>query len=118
MVRLNNMNWIELTGEHQLDNIHQESSDTPVLIFKHSYRCNISRAALDRLERHWNGDEMTDVKPYFLDLLSNRQLSNAIAQVFEIEHESPQVLLISNGKVILDLSHFEIEYARIKAAIN
>lgn len=112
------MNWIELTAPDQLQNIQTESGNAPVLIFKHSYRCNISRAALDRLERNWNDNEMTHVKAYFLDLLSNRQLSDAIAGTFGVEHESPQILLISKGRAILDLSHFEIDYGQIKGAIQ
>lgn len=112
------MKWIELTELDQLHGIQTESDTAPVLIFKHSYRCNISRAALDRLERNWNDTEMTHIKAYFLDLLSNRQLSDAVAGTFGIEHESPQVLLISNGKAVLDLSHFEIDYGQIKAAIQ
>lgn len=112
------MKWIELTELDQLHGIQTESDTAPVLIFKHSYRCNISRTALDRLERNWNDTEMTHIKAYFLDLLSNRQLSDAVAGTFGIEHESPQVLLISNGKAVLDLSHFEIDYGQIKAAIQ
>lgn len=112
------MDWIVLSAEDQLQEIKNESGKNPVLIFKHSYRCNISRAALDRLERHWNDKEMEQVRPYFLDLLSNRKLSDLLAQFFEVEHESPQILLINKGKSILDLSHFEIDYLKIKAAIN
>jgi bacillithiol system protein YtxJ len=112
------MEWIELSGLDQLQEIKSESDKSPVLIFKHSHRCNISRVTLDRLERNWNKSEMRQVKPYFLDLLSNRQLSDTIAQLFKVDHESPQILLIHRGKSILDLSHFEIDYLQIKAAIN
>jgi bacillithiol system protein YtxJ len=112
------MKWIELKALDQVQEIKNESILGPVLIFKHSYRCNISRAALDRLERHWSEKEMSMVKPYFLDLLSNRKLSDELAEVFNVEHESPQILLIAKGKPILNLSHFEIDYLSIKAAIN
>lgn len=110
------MNWIELKALDQLQEIKNESN--PVLVFKHSYRCNISRTALDRLERNWNDKEMGQVKPYFLDLLANRELSTKLAQDFNVEHESPQVILINNGKPVLNLSHFEIDYQQIKAAIK
>ena len=112
------MNWIELKAQDQLQEIKNMSAEQPVLIFKHSHRCNISRAALDRLERNWNETEMGNVKPYFLDLLSYRELSGLLADQFAVEHESPQILLINNGKSVLDLSHFEIEYEQIKAAIK
>lgn len=112
------MNWTELRALDQVDEIKKESGERPVLIFKHSNRCNISRTTLDRLERHWNEREMAGVKPYFLDLINHRVLSNLLAEVFDVEHESPQILLIAKGKSILNLSHFEIDYLQIKAAIN
>lgn len=112
------MKWIELKASDQVQEIKNESIQGPVLVFKHSYRCNISRAALDRLERNWNENEMSSVKSYFLDLLSNRKLSDEVAEVFKVEHESPQILLIDDGQPILNLSHFEIDYHQIKAAIN
>lgn len=112
------MKWNELKAVDQLHNIEKESTEQAILIFKHSFRCNISRTSLDRLERHWNETEMARVKPYFLDLISYREVSNQIATQFQVEHESPQILLISNGKSILDLSHFEIDYQQIKAALK
>jgi bacillithiol system protein YtxJ len=112
------MNWHELKALDQVQEIKNESSQQTVLIFKHSHRCNISRTSLDRLERQWNELEMAHVKPYLLDLLSHRELSNSLANQFAVEHESPQVLIIENGKSILNLSHFEINYGQIKAAIK
>lgn len=112
------MKWNELKALDQLQVIKDESTQRPVLIFKHSTRCNISRATLDRLERHWNEQEMAHVKPYFLDLLSHREISNSLADQFNVEHESPQILLINKGKSTLHLSHFEIDYQEIKSAIN
>lgn len=110
------MNWISLKDSGQLDEIVTESKTKPVLIYKHSTRCNISQAALDRLERKWDSSFMGNVQPYLLDLLSFRAISSRIAEIFEVEHESPQILLISDGKSVLDLSHFDIDFERIKSA--
>jgi bacillithiol system protein YtxJ len=107
------MNWIKLISRQQLEQLKHESQSTPVLIFKHSTRCSTSRMSLDRLERNWNHEEMNKVRAYFLDLLNYREVSNAIAEFFGVEHESPQVLVISNGESILDLSHFDIDYQEI-----
>lgn len=112
------MKWHELKALDQLRVIKEESIERPVLIFKHSTRCNISRTTLDRLERHWNDQEMARVKPYFLDLLNHREISNSLATQFEVEHESPQILLIDKGRSVLHLSHFEIDYQEIRSAIN
>ncbi len=112
------MNWINLTSPAQLEQLKKESHQRPILIFKHSTRCSTSRMSLDRLERNWDEEEMNTVGAYFLDLLSYRPISNAIAEEFGVEHESPQVLIISNGQSILDLSHFEIDYQAIAKRIK
>lgn len=110
------MKWNNLTRAEELNLLQLESQQAPVIIFKHSTRCSISRAALDRLERQWNEAEMGAVKIYFVDLLSYRDVSNQIAEQFNIEHESPQVLVIRNGQVVFHRSHLGIDYSSIKAA--
>jgi bacillithiol system protein YtxJ len=112
------MNWIKLESESQLADIQQKSHDQPVLIFKHSTRCSVSRTALDRLERNWNSDELIEIQPYFLDLIANRNISTLIAEGFNVEHQSPQVLLIRNGKSIYDRSHFDIDFQSIRQEIR
>ncbi len=111
------MNWTTLTDSQQLDEILAESQKRPILIFKHSTRCGISRTALDRLERKWDNAAVGEVGRYFLDLLSFRDVSNRIADIFQVEHQSPQVLVISEGRSVLDLSHLDIEFDRIKAVL-
>ena len=108
------MTWNELTSIDQLDQLVDESKERPVLIFKHSTRCSISSTSLGRLERNWKVEEVGAVKPYYLDLISFREISNLIAQKFEVEHQSPQILVIENGKCVFDRSHLEIDYASIK----
>jgi bacillithiol system protein YtxJ len=112
------MIWSELRSAHQIDTIREESKQSPVLIFKYSSRCSISRMALDRLERNWNQSDMPMIKPYFLDLITYRDVSNQIADVFDVEHESPQVLIIENEKSIYDQSHMAIRYEAIKDAVK
>ena len=112
------MDWISLKDNRQLDEIIAESRIKPVLIYKHSTRCNISRSTLDRLERKWDVSVVGGIKRYFLDLISYRDVSNRIAEIFNVEHHSPQILVISDGRSILDLSHYEIDFDQIKSAYN
>lgn len=108
------MNWNKLENIEQLVDIDVKSHEAPVLIFKHSTRCSISAAALSRLERTWQNEEMQEVQAYYLDLLSFRTLSNAIATHYGVEHQSPQVLLIKKGNCIYHESHMGIDYNEIK----
>lgn len=74
--------------------------------------------ALDRLERNWKEAEMNGIKPYFLDLITYREISNHIAHEFGVEHESPQVLIIENERSIYDQSHMGIDYQKIREAVK
>jgi bacillithiol system protein YtxJ len=112
------MNWIKLTNKSQLDTIQTESNTDPVIIFKHSTSCSISRATLDRLDRNWKNEGLENVKTYFLDLLSYREISNSIASLYQVEHQSPQVLIIRNGKSVYDKSHFEISFDSLQSQLS
>ena len=112
----NGLNWNALTELKQLDAIVEESASTPVVIFKHSTRCSISRMALKNFEREYNLEE-SEATPYFLDLLEHRDISNEIAQKFQVIHQSPQLLLIKNGKSVYDASHSEIDAEALKSKI-
>ncbi|OZI08708.1 thioredoxin family protein [Siphonobacter sp. BAB-5385] len=105
------MNWQPLTDAEQLEAIKKESFEHPVLIYKHSTTCSISSTAKARLERQW--DDTQGISAYYLDLLRYRPLSNAIAQEFDVEHESPQVLLIRDGECVYHESHFAIRFDEV-----
>lgn len=104
------MNWIALTEEAQLDQIKEQSKQQPVVIFKHSTRCSISDMAKGRLERKAVPE---NVQFYYLDLIRYRNISNDIAKVFGVRHESPQVLLIKDGECVYDESHNGISMEEI-----
>lgn len=113
----NGLNWNALTEIKQLDSIVEESAEKPVVIFKHSTRCSISRMALKNFEREYNLEE-SEVAPYFLDLLQHRDISNEIAQKFQVIHQSPQLLLIKNGKSVYNVSHSEIDAEALKSKVE
>ena len=95
------MNWNSLSDISELNDIKSETS-LPILIFKHSTRCSISKMVLSRFEREHDTSEM---KMYLLDLLSYREISNQISEDFNIKHESPQVLVIKNGQCVAYANH-------------
>jgi bacillithiol system protein YtxJ len=108
----NNINWIDLTDLGQLNQIIQASTEKPVVVFKHSTRCSVSRMALKQFENEFN--LMDEVDTYFLDLISYRDVSNEIANRFQVVHQSPQLVLIKDGKSIYDASHSEIDALELK----
>lgn len=108
--------WEHLTEASQLESILEESKTKPVLIYKHSTRCGISSMALDRLERSWD-EEGRAIKPYFLDLIAHRDISNIVAEMFNVYHQSPQIIVIKDGKAVFDESHMGISFQAVKSVI-
>jgi bacillithiol system protein YtxJ len=104
------MNWNKLEDISDIDKINNLSKEHKVLLFKHSTRCSISSSALNRLERNWKDEDSEKLSPYYLDLLKHRNVSNAIAELYAVEHQSPQVLVIKDGKCIYSETHYGISY--------
>jgi bacillithiol system protein YtxJ len=101
------IDWNHLSSEAHIRRIIEDSFQVPQLIFKHSTRCGTSAMALGRIERQW-GPALQPVTPHFLDLLTYRKVSNAVAETFDVTHQSPQVLLIQNGVCTYATSHSDI----------
>ena len=99
------MSWITLNSLDQLNAI--KAAEGYSVIFKHSTRCSISMMAKKRVDMDLD-DLPETVKPYFLDLIAHREISNEIATLFQVHHESPQLLLIKDGECVLDQSHGDI----------
>ncbi|MFY0605558.1 MAG: bacillithiol system redox-active protein YtxJ [Cyclobacteriaceae bacterium] len=110
---MSNLKWNELTSVAQLEEIDQISQSQPVLIFKHSIRCSISAATLNRFESKWDTAEAGELKPYYLDLITYREVSNQIAAKYGVNHQSPQAIIVVGGKAIFDASHFGISFKAV-----
>ncbi|MFD0797526.1 bacillithiol system redox-active protein YtxJ [Maribacter chungangensis] len=96
--------WIPLASIGQLDEIAAASTGKTQVIFKHSTTCGISRMVLNMFTSSY-ALEVGKVDMYFLDLLANRDVSNAVAEKFQVMHQSPQMLIIKNGVVVAHDSH-------------
>ncbi|MGN6438845.1 MAG: bacillithiol system redox-active protein YtxJ [Agriterribacter sp.] len=99
------MNWKILTSEEEWNALLEASHTRPQLVYKHSTRCSISSVVKSRLER---AGAPADIDFHYFDLLANRWLSNKITEDTGVVHESPQVILIRNGKSIYNESHSAI----------
>ena len=109
------INWIPLKDLGQLNEILILSNEKLVVIFKHSTSCSISRMALKQFENEFDLEDKVDA--YFLDLLEYRDISNEIASRFNVYHQSPQLLLIKEGKSVYDVSHSDIDAGELKGKL-
>jgi bacillithiol system protein YtxJ len=107
-----NLNWNNLEDLGQLDEVVQISTTKPVLIFKHSTTCSISRMAFKNFENEFN--LASEIEIYYLDLLNFRAISNEIASRFGVVHQSPQILLIKDGIAVYYKSHENIDATKLK----
>jgi len=108
---ISQVGWKQLTDLGQLNEISIASTENPVLIFKHSTRCGVSRMVLRQFENDFDLQEK--ITPYFLDLLEHRDISNEIAVRFGVMHQSPQLIVIKDGKAVYNTSHSDIEAAKL-----
>ena len=104
--------WKKIESEEDLARAIEDSFQKKIAIFKHSTSCFISRTVLKNFEKEIeNSDQPVNV--YYLDLLAHRPVSNKIAADFEIRHESPQLIVIENGKSVNSASHQDISLSQI-----
>ena len=108
------MNWKNLTTLQDLEKAIEASHNQPVALFKHSTRCPVSFAAKKTVEHDWD----LDIDAYYLDLIAHRDISNAIAEKLGVEHQSPQMILVKNGKAVYDASHAAIDVENMSEAIS
>ena len=111
------LSWLPLNSIEQLEEIKQKSKTEYVFIFKHSTRCSISSIVLKRFEGLFK-EEHQELKVYYLDLLNYRNISDEIAHRFDVFHQSPQALLIKEGKCIYDASHSMISAGTINNVLK
>jgi bacillithiol system protein YtxJ len=96
-----------LSDIDQLDAAIAESRERPVLLFKHSRTCGVSCEALDELHAHvGRSDERAAYK--LITVQSHRRLSDEASARFGIRHETPQAILLRDGRPVWSASHFRI----------
>jgi bacillithiol system protein YtxJ len=115
----------ELTHLEQVDELDRlllESHNRPLLVFKHSFTCGISAEALDELVDHLNAElhRTTDLDPRYamVTVQTHRDVSNAITKKLGVRHETPQALLIRQGRVVWSASHFRVTAEAVRKALS
>lgn len=108
------VNWHPLTRMEQLEQMEKESAEQPVALFKHSTSCGVSAFVRRNLETSLKDGGEGSSKLYFLDLLAHRDISNEVARRWGVQHESPQLIILQDGKVVDHASHSSISASMIQ----
>ncbi len=106
-----NNGFVELRDIESLDRFLAQSDGDPVVIFKHSDNCGISGRAyaeLKKLERPIG----------LITVQSARAVSDEIEKRMGVAHETPQVLIVSDGQVAWTASHGQVRAEAVEAALE
>jgi bacillithiol system protein YtxJ len=104
----------ELRQREDLEQLLEKSRNDPVLIFKHSTQCSVSDAAYGEFRQFLS--HSPDITAAVVLVIENKSLSDRIAAQFGIRHESPQAIVVEDGRAIWNASHWAItEAALLKA---
>lgn len=104
------MNWQHIISINQLEELTYK--DDIFVIFKHSTRCPVSSMAKRNLEYDFS-ILPKGLPMYILDLIALRDISNFIAEYWDIQHESPQLLVVKGKHCLYHASHQDIEIKNI-----
>jgi len=104
--------WINVTQAEDFYTLLENSTSKPQIIFKDSTTCGISAFAKERLQK---GFAQIEGKAdfHYLDLLTFRPISNLIAQELKVTHQSPQIIVLKDKKVVYTTSHHAIDPGKI-----
>ncbi len=104
-------NFIKVDSIEKLDELFARSYKTPVVFFKHSSTCGISAGVKDIVSH-------SDLDLNVVIVQTERELSNEIAVRTSVRHQSPQAIVISDGRAVFHASHYDITAKDIENAIT
>jgi bacillithiol system protein YtxJ len=103
-------NFFKIDDRAALDNVINDSKQKPVIVFKHSNACSISSRAYREMEK------LEGVN--ILEVQSAREISRELANLTGIRHETPQVIVLRDGKAVWNASHFDVKAADVMKAVE
>jgi bacillithiol system protein YtxJ len=86
------------------------------LIYKHSPWCGLSQRAEGEVTRFRAAEP--DIPVVQVDVIHEASLSAAIEAGLHVRHESPQAILIQDGRVAWHDSHGRVTAAHLQAAVR
>lgn len=92
------------------------SGGMPAWVFKHSATCPVSAQALDQVRDHL--EQHPDQPAAMVVVQTHRPVSNHVAERTQITHQSPQLMLVRDGRVLWHASHFDITADAMAEAWN
>jgi bacillithiol system protein YtxJ len=102
--------FVRLSDKETLQSLLAASNQRPILVFKHSNSCGISSRAYREME------ELENVN--LLEVQTARELSRELAAITGVPHETPQVIVLRNGKAVWHASHYDVKAVVVAEAMQ
>jgi bacillithiol system protein YtxJ len=102
--------FVRLSDKETLQSLLAASNQRPILVFKHSNSCGISSRAYREME------ELENVN--LLEVQTARELSRELAAITGVPHETPQVIVLRNGKAVWNASHYNVKAGAVAEAMQ
>ena len=104
-------NFNPVSDASTLEQLFERSNAEPVLLFKHSNSCPISARAYRQMQG-------VKVPVSILVVQEGRELSRDVAARTGVRHETPQALVLRNGRAVWAASHFDISADAVEQAVR
>ncbi len=102
--------FFKIEDHATLENLLSDSAQKPVIVFKHSNACSISARAYREMQQVENVN--------ILVVQSARDVSSELATLTGIRHETPQVIVLRDGKAVWNASHFDVTAGDVMKAVE
>ena len=112
------MDFKTLNNLSQLDQINEASKNKAQVLFKHSTRCSVSTFAKRVVVSEFSDALDAKMDVHYLDLISYRDISGAIADKYNVQHQSPQILVIVNGTCVYSATHSDVSLEKAAELIG
>ena len=104
-------NFFRIDDRTTLENLMTDSKQRPVIVFKHSNTCSISSRAYREMEKF-------EGEVNILEVQSARDVSRELADLTGVRHETPQVIVLRDGKAVWNASHFDVTANGVAKALE
>jgi len=102
--------FISINDTGALEELLARSHEAPVILFKHSLTCPISAAAYREMEGVRGDVGLVVVQ-------KARPVSNEIEARTGVRHESPQALILRDGRVVWSATHWNVTADAVTGAL-
>ena len=108
----------EIISTDSLAEVLKSSAQQPVLFFKHSNSCGVSSRALAEFEKYLRSPESRQVHNYLIVIQKSRAVSDELARSVGVQHESPQAIIVREGRAIWNDSHLALKSMALIEAVK